>query len=155
MITWTILETVPNQMSSTFLTRARGASVIGSALFIVFEGFRRALYWPVPCEAMLESARTDARVVAALGGPPVRLAHPFWSGDVSETSARVTLPLRGAGDARATLEGDASRAADAGGKWRVTACRVRVGDPGPSSVDIALQTSAPSLTGPQSQSSSC
>ena len=134
-------------MSSTFFTRARGAAVIGSTLFIVFEGFRTALNWPVPCEAMLESARTDARVVAALGGPPVRLAHPFWSGDVSETSARITLPLRGAGDARATLEGEASRAA--GGKWHVTTCRVRIGESGSENFDLSHQTT-PTLTGPHS-----
>jgi hypothetical protein len=111
---------------STFFSRTRGAVVIGSALYIVFEGFRLALDWPTPCEAMLESARTDARIVTALGGPPVRLSHPFWSGDVKETSARVTLPLRGAGDARATLEGEASRVK--GGRWHLTTCRVRVGD---------------------------
>ena len=60
---------------STVLTRVRGSVIAGTALFCVVEGTRLALSWPVPCEMMLEKARTDAEVVSALGGAPVMLDH--------------------------------------------------------------------------------
>jgi hypothetical protein len=108
---------------STIFTRVRGSAIAGSALFCVVEGTRLALSWPVPCEMMLERARTDAEIVGILGGAPVRLSHPFWKGDVSDKRAVITLPLRGAGAARATLEGTAECAS---GAWRLQEARVRV-----------------------------
>ncbi len=114
-----------NKMS-TVLTRVRGSVIAGTALFCVVEGTRLALSWPVPCEMMLEKARTDAEVVSVLGGAPVRLSHPFWKGDVSEKRAVITLPLRGAGAARATLEGTAECTS---GAWRLQEACVRVQRP--------------------------
>jgi hypothetical protein len=105
---------------STVFSRLRGSVLAGSALFCLVEGTRLALSWPTPCEMMLEAARTDSRVLHALGGSPVRLAHPFWKGDVSDTRADITLPLRGAGEARATLQGVAERAEGVKGNWRLS-----------------------------------
>ena len=115
----------------------RGSVLTGAALFSLFEIGRLALNWPMPCDAMLEAARADARVVSALGGAPVRLAHPFWSGDVGEARARVTLPLRGEGTARATLDGEAERVPGAKKeRWRLTAARVRVDGPAGEEFDL-------------------
>ena len=133
---------------STVFSRLRGSVLAGSALFCLIEGSRLALSWPTPCEMMLEAARTDTRVLHALGGSPVRLSHPFWKGDVSDTRADITLPLRGAGEARATLHGVAERAGGVKGTWQLSRALVSLTDTkdvvdpnisGPKDIDLLVR----------------
>lgn len=97
-----------------------------------------ALSWPTPCEMMLEAARIDPRVLRELGGSPVRLSHPFWNGDVSDTRADITLPLRGAGVARATLQGIAERAEGAKGGWRLSTALVSINSLDASALPVEI-----------------